>query len=249
MVSNNVTLVIPTYNMSTHIFGLWNSINTSNLIEYISEIIFVNDGSTDDTLQVLTSLKKNDTRNIIKILNLESNQGRFMARYLGVLEANSSQILFLDSRIELPNNFGYELSVAIRDYPNIVGSVDIDTTRNAFCLYWDRTHKKIFKKHYDDANDVIVLDEDNYDSYLKGTTVFFCQKENFISSCSKYKDTPLLNDDTYLMKDMVRSQPIAIHPKVRITWVPRENLKDFLVRMWERGPSFVEYHLFSSRGI
>ncbi len=249
MSRDKVTLVIPTYNMSGYIQDLWSSIITSGLYTELSEVIFVDDGSTDDTLTILESLSSPNSEEVgLRIVSYSDNKGRFMARYIGAKEASSERILFLDSRIILPDDFGKEFAQVKNEYNSVVGSVDIDVNRSVYCLYWERSHKLVFTRHFKESDSVIILDQYNYDDYLKGTGVFLCSRKIFIECCNNYIAKPLLSDDTYLMKDMVMIQPIAIHPKLRISWVPRENLKDFLLRMWERGPSFVEYHIFASRG-
>lgn len=59
------------------------------------EIIAVNDGSTDDSLQVLDSLRQEDTR--LVILNFEHNSGVTAARIKGVEYSTGEYLFFLDS--------------------------------------------------------------------------------------------------------------------------------------------------------
>jgi len=127
--------------------------------------------------------------------------------------------------------------------------VDLNTRRNTFCLYWDRSHRRIFRRHFRDSEKPLVINSENFDSYLKGTTVYLCSRQTFLDACKKFLDAPLLNDDTPLMKEIVRTEPILLHPLLRIHWVPRESAKAFLGRLFSRGPSFVEYHVLTHRGL
>ena len=153
--NSDVSLVIPTYNMSNYLVELFDSINNSGLVDFVDEIILVNDGSTDDTLIQLQQYVS--LNNKIKILNLKSNKGRFLARYYGAKEAKCNRILFLDSRNKLQDKFVENLQKVSKLYDNVIGSVDIDISKNSFCLYWDRSHKFIFKKHYEAAKQIIKL--------------------------------------------------------------------------------------------
>jgi len=127
-----------------------------------------------------------------------------------------------------------------------MGHVDIDVARNVFCLYWDRSHRFIFRRHYADTRGTLTLTTENFDRYLKGTGVLLCGRDLFVATSSRYGD--LFSDDTLLMKDMVATTPITIVPDVRVQWVPRETAGAFLARIWERGPGFVEYHVLQHRG-
>ncbi len=245
-----ISVVIPTFNMEGHLPALWESICASGLSRIAGEILFVNDGSTDSTAATIDTLRAGPGPESSKVrtLDLESNRGRFLARYHGARAAQGDQLLFLDSRLNLGPSFGASIDRIGAKHPCLVASVDIDTSRNIFCLYWERSHRAIFRRHYRDAARLLILTPENYDQYLKGTTAFLCPRDVFIECCEPFVSQPLLNDDTHLMKEIVRRMPIAIHPEVRIGWIPREDWKSFLWRLWDRGPSFVEYHVFEHRG-
>ena len=63
----------------------------------MNEIVVVNDGSTDKTLQIIENLKNFNSK--IKIFHLKnrSNQGRSASRNLGIEEATGNYIAFLDA--------------------------------------------------------------------------------------------------------------------------------------------------------
>jgi len=235
--------------MSEHLSSLWNSFVESGTVDACSEVIIVNDGSTDNTKAVLDEIQKNDelAKNKLKIINLEKNENRFWARLRGAQAACSEQLLFLDTRVILTKDFGANLARLSKQYTSIVGFVDLDVTKSVFNLYWDRSHKAIFFRNYKDKTP-IRLTYENYDKYLKGTTVFLCLKHVFIDSCKKFDVVDLLSDDTFLMKEYVKVDPITIHPELRILWNPRQDTYSFLKRLWDRGPQFVEYHVFGVRG-
>lgn len=242
-----VSLVVPTYEMSAHLEALWASLEGAGLFDVVSEVVIVDDGSKDDTPAVVERLRTLPRGSLIVPVRLARNMGRYRARVEGAKTAKGSHVLFLDTRVELPKNFGEALRAAADRYPAVMGNVDVDVTRNVFCLYWDRSHKRIFRRHYEATKKPLTLDEHNYDDYLKGTGVLLCDREVFLECCAKFED--LLSDDTLLLKELVKKTPITIPPDVRISWVPREDWRAFLGRIWERGPGFVEYHVIERRGV
>ncbi|AKV03093.1 hypothetical protein AKJ09_09756 [Labilithrix luteola] len=244
----DVSVVIPTFEMASHLPALWSSLDRSGVLERVREVVIVDDGSNDGnaTRDALDEIARGPRGELLKVVHLPQNVGRFRARLTGAKAARGERVLFLDTRLVLPDGFGAAVAAAGAKHRSVMGHVDIDVTRNVFCLYWDRSHKFIFRRHFRDTQDVLILTAENYDRYLKGTTVFLCERELFIRASECYDD--LLSDDTMLMKDMVATTPIAIDPSVRIQWVPRENARDFLARLWERGPGFVEYHVIEHQG-
>jgi len=129
-----------------------------------------------------------------------------------------------------------------------MGVVNIDTTTSIFSLYWDRTHRVLFRKHFEAAERGFFLTAENYDQFLKGTGIFLCLRSDFLNACESFAGVDLLSDDTALMKVIVQKSPIWVDGRLAIRWRPRERAGEFLARLWERGPSFVEYHVFTRKG-
>lgn len=91
------SVVIPAYNCENVIIDALNSVLFQTKLEYIGEIIVVNDGSEDNTQTVIekyASDKRNDMK--IHIIN-KSNGGVSAARNIGVKRASYEWIAFLDS--------------------------------------------------------------------------------------------------------------------------------------------------------
>jgi glycosyltransferase involved in cell wall biosynthesis len=88
-----LSIIIPVYNVEDYIKKCYNSVS-GNYAEIGYEIIFVNDGSTDQSLKVLNEMvPKNDFITIIT----QENQGLSGARNTGIDAARGQYILFLDS--------------------------------------------------------------------------------------------------------------------------------------------------------
>lgn len=93
MYNKTISVIIPAYNAVSTIGRCLDSI-LSQTYKYI-EIIVVNDGSTDDTQNVLNEYCKLHSN--IKVLNHQENRGLFAARLTGVKEADGKYIGFVDS--------------------------------------------------------------------------------------------------------------------------------------------------------
>lgn len=87
-----VSVVIPVYNMEQYIEECVESVINSTLQDI--EILCVNDGSTDSSLDILNELAKKDSR--IKVLTKE-NGGLSSARNFGLKFAKGEYVLLLDS--------------------------------------------------------------------------------------------------------------------------------------------------------
>jgi len=102
-----VSVVTPTFNRSRLIERAIRSVQAQTFQDW--EHIIVDDGSTDDTGEVVQRLAAADSR--IKYVRTESNRGSSWARNAGVSNASSELVAFLDSDDEwLPEKLELQLS-------------------------------------------------------------------------------------------------------------------------------------------
>lgn len=91
MLDKLVSVIIPTYNRQETIFAAINSVleqSYSNL-----ELLIVDDGSTDNTINIISSI--NDSR--IKVYKQDKNRGANYCRNYGISKAAGEYIAFNDS--------------------------------------------------------------------------------------------------------------------------------------------------------
>ncbi len=88
-----VSIIIPIYNVEKYITECLESALNQTFSFY--EIICINDGSTDHSMEIVE--KYANQYNKIKIVNSSQNRGQSVARNLGVNKAKGKYILFLDS--------------------------------------------------------------------------------------------------------------------------------------------------------
>lgn len=89
-----VSVVIPMYNAQEWIIGLLNSVLNQSYKNI--EVILVNDGSTDSSLELVTKFSQNFGENRIQVFNQE-NCGVSVARNEGVRQSKGEFLAFVDS--------------------------------------------------------------------------------------------------------------------------------------------------------
>lgn len=92
MITPKISIVIPVYNVENYLEECLASVVHQTLANI--EIICVNDGSTDNSLDILK--KFSDLDNRIKLVNLDMNMSLVQARKAGVSIAIGKYIIFLD---------------------------------------------------------------------------------------------------------------------------------------------------------
>lgn len=88
-----VSIAIPIFNTGAYLKKCLESVINQTLSEI--EIICVNDGSTDDSLDILNNYASKDSR--IKIIDFGSNKSLLQARKVAVMQATGKYMMFLDS--------------------------------------------------------------------------------------------------------------------------------------------------------
>ncbi|WP_406532119.1 glycosyltransferase [Methanobrevibacter sp.] len=104
MNSIKISVIIPVYNDEEFIAECLESVINQTLKEI--EIICVDDGSSDNSLEILKNFEKKDSR--IKVFSKE-NGGSGSARNLGLTHARGKYIAFLDSDDYIVSNDAYQI--------------------------------------------------------------------------------------------------------------------------------------------
>ena len=114
------SVIIPLYNKGIYIEKCLKSLRNQTFKAF--EVIVVNDGSTDNGLQVVEKLIKefnDDAENVISITVIsQQNKGVSSARNLGVLITNYDYLVFLDADDWWEDNYLEEMKGLIERYPD-----------------------------------------------------------------------------------------------------------------------------------
>lgn len=123
-----LSIIIPVYNVEKYIRECLLSL--CNQLENTIEVIIINDGSTDDSVQIIDeficNLPSTIKQNFIVIH--QKNQGVSHARNNGIQNAKGNYITFIDSDDMVADNYIAELLSAIKESPDLIQF-------NAFCFF------------------------------------------------------------------------------------------------------------------
>lgn len=102
MEKKKVSIVVPMYNEQESLKILYQELNriTERLSDYSFEYLFVNDGSTDNTLFVIRGLAQKDKR--VHYLSFSRNFGKEAALFAGLKAAKGDYIATMDADLQDP---------------------------------------------------------------------------------------------------------------------------------------------------
>jgi len=108
---HSISVIIPIYNESKNIPILFEGLNKV-ISKYDHEIIAVNDGSKDDSLEQLVKISSEDKQ--VKVINFKNNFGQTAAINAGIQHASKEILIFIDSDLENDPN----------DIPNLLKKIE-----------------------------------------------------------------------------------------------------------------------------
>jgi len=117
-----LSIVIPAYNEAVRI-----SLTLSRTLEYLarhhpsSEVLVVDDGSTDDTTRIVSEIARaNPGPPEVKLLVQPANRGKGAAVRRGVLESRGARVLYMDADLSTPIEEVDKLLVYVREGADVV---------------------------------------------------------------------------------------------------------------------------------
>lgn len=120
---NKLTLIIPCYNegkkLTKNIETIVSFMEENFLIDY--EILVVNDGSTDNTIDDVLKLKE-EYPNIIRLIHYKDNKGKGYAVKRGILDAEGDTLIFMDADLSTDISAITTTVQELEKYPIVIGS-------------------------------------------------------------------------------------------------------------------------------
>jgi glycosyltransferase involved in cell wall biosynthesis len=188
-----VTVIIPTYNRAKMITKTLDSIIAQTYQNF--EVIVVDDGSTDDTIQILNEYKQSITRNdiVFKILQQE-NAGAPAARNHGLKNASGEYLVFFDSDDRmLPERIEKQVQKMIEEQSDCCA-----------CGYIKDSKQQDYNPHIIHGKSVLY-------SFLKnkifGSTQCWMLKNSLVLKVGGYDEALVCRQDMDLTFRILKQQP------------------------------------------
>ena len=205
----NISIIMPIYNSENFIKESLNSLINQTFKNF--EIICVNDGSTDNTLNILNEFKKKDNR--IYIIT-QNNMGAGIARNVGMLKAKGDYLMFLDSDDIFEKKMLEELFITI-----FVNNVDVVICNSKNF----NSENKLFKKNYKISNEKIKNTFSSFDIKRDFFNLFIWWpwdkifKKKFIENLGiNFQNLKSTNDLFFIASSVIIAKNISFIDKIFI---------------------------------
>lgn len=237
----NISIVIPVYNGEETLRLCLDAVTGMIIPEgWGTEIILVDDGSTDRTVEIASKYPS------IRIIKHEKNLGRIAARKTGAETAIYDHILLVDSKIEVsPDNL---IKSAEIDYtPLMAGELNDEKYSSDYDTLMYLIRKKFYKPYYPqkEYSEKLWIGKTNFERAPKGTGWLFLRKDVFLNSIPEVHEKDS-SDDTGILKNIVFDQELRIlrHTGISVKYHSRAG-SNVIPWMNHRGKTFADHYLSS----
>lgn len=200
-----ISVIIPVYNTEKYLDKCIQSILNQTFGDF--EIIAIDDGSTDSSLEILKKYEKDQRFIIIH----KENEGQAVARNIGIKKATGKYITFVDSDDYIDKNM-------LEDLYHLVQEKDADI---AICdILKESEREKIVFKNYWDVN--IEKNKNMMTSHM-GPVARLYKKELFINHNIFFKEKIIYEDLATVPLLAMASKKIEYINKPYYHYIIREN--------------------------
>ncbi|UOB17076.1 glycosyltransferase [Abyssalbus ytuae] len=207
-----LSVIVPVYNLAEYLEKCINSIVQQDIPPANYEIVAVNDGSTDNSLQILDSLSSKYKN--LKIISQE-NKGLSSARNTGIEHATGEYILFVDSDdYILPGTLHHLLSIARKNTLDVLefGAAGIDQ------------NGKIVYSIQKSTNNGILSGEEYLSSvtYMNSACNKLYRREFFNKHSFRFKEGIYIEDIEFNIRVIFYAKRVQAIDRVMAHFVQRE---------------------------
>lgn len=230
------SVIVPVYNGAENIDTCLTALINQDYPKDKYEIIVVNDGSTDNTAEIVS-------RYPIRLINLNTNKGRIVARNVGAEAAKYETLVFNDVRV-IPERQLLSKISKLKYQPLLPDVDDYDGSKWGFKRFFYLLRCKIYAPYYPLSATLkeIQITAENFDHTPKGTTNLVCDRSLWLK-CQPQVVSKSTSDDTLILRKMVEYHPILKTTAISVKYHQRTSLKDVILHTFERGPRFANYYL------
>lgn len=204
-----------------------------------SEVIVLDDGSTDATGEILAQYQYEDGNLSPRVFH-QINQGRFKSRLKLAELAKYEKIIFCDSRLKIDLRSFTALSESIQcsEDSSIIAGIRFANGLPLVSYFWQCLEKLAWRKYEKEPRKTII-DLANFNQIPKGTTLVLLQKKSFLEVSKKlmeiFETDPHANDDTLLFRELAKNSLLIKDPFFSAEYIPRSSFQNFLKHAYHRG--------------
>lgn len=240
----DITVVIPSYNAAPYLDSTFDACAQAlSRTTWRAEIVLVDDGSTDDTTEVVGRIA--ERLEVPVRLVTQPNSGRFLARWAGLGQATGRLVLLLDSRVLLTPDALRHVQETMAAEPGALvwnGHAITDPAAPLVGHFWEvPTH--VFWGAYLGNPRPVTFGVDDFNRYPKGTGVFIAPRDVLVRACEEAwpeGDAALASDDTKVIRGIAAHVPIRLDPGFSAVYRPRTNARAFVGHSFGRGTFLVD---------
>lgn len=244
----NLSIIIPAYNVQDNIYNTLNSLLNQTDSDF--ETILVNDGSIDNTFEVVEDILSKSNFTNYKIINKE-NGGVSSARNVGIREANGKYLYFLDGDDYVTHDMVSKVKSHIsNDYPDIIawGYDMVNENGTVLTSFFDKFSK--YKTNSQKLTGIEALEDILLNKTFWIWTCSAAYKKEFITQNNLLYTEGCTNgeDQEFTFKALSKAKEVIFVDKVLSFYVQREgsisnsyNIKRFdVVDAFERVADYIK---------
>lgn len=218
-----LSIIIPVYNVEKYIHECLLSV--CNQIKNNIEVIIVNDGSTDQSAQVVDEFIHNLPNSLKQnfIVIDQENQGVSQARNNGIQNANGNYITFIDSDDIIADDYIFKILSAIQTSPDLIQF-------NAYCFFESAPEKNYhlsqpsLSSGLHKVNDEVlrnIFNENNWFSWLRVYKRELLLNNQFPTNMTHFEDAFIVSkilteiENIFIIKDSIYNYRILENSATR----------------------------------
>ncbi len=242
MSSLKYTVIIPAYNSEDTIETCLRSVldQKGAIVNEAFKVILIDDGSKDNTADVARKFP-------IEVIRLPKNSGRIVARLTGAIHAPTERLLFLDSRVTIPEDTIASLH-RLDAFPAVTGEV-ANVRESKYRTPLDTLLYLVRRRYYGRSNfpltdTQLVINKKNFFRAPKGAGMLLIDKALF-QRLTPQKTGKDVNDDTMLFHNLVfqENTDLLRTSELRIFYHSRTEMQQVCGWLFERGIRFASFYL------
>lgn len=203
-----LSVIIPMYNVEPYVERCLRSLQDQDISEEEYEIICINDGSPDNSREVVMALQKEFSN--IRLIDQE-NKGVSMARNIGIENASGKYLLMVD-----PDD--YLEPDSLRSKLNIMDQDELDIGITGYVILNEALEREyVYDPKYDKSE--VISGAEHFDTHQKGkseirdphrSVAIFFQTDFLKSNDLKYlSDVPYLEDEELMARTMCVAKRVS----------------------------------------